>query len=380
MIKSGGCYHLGLAPYVWIAKLAVVQSRRRSAPKILPRLIIPTLSSFLHVLHVAFCASLFAAPRSELKCLPLFNSNELNSDERSFRPPRNRASSGSIPVDSPPIPTPQSHTRTPPIATTPAKHDSVPTPRRPSTASSTNSKKSVASQGVPTPVNPLPPQSLAWTDIIRTRYPHFQRSTVQTSKHAREFIESRGIPFFRVTPTHSLGRSKPTYAIPPHIHKEFLDYFEDKFGTEGAVLGRRRVGGDRTPGDPGYDDARAAVEGNGWGGVWKETGNAEDGIEAGPVSSCVGKRKASLAGASVTESTASKRRLSSQDGMEEGVKTEGPIAVTTPAVLEKITVDATAFPTADGSKSKKTSSSKSVSKSGLVLTRYNRLVFLSPCH
>ncbi|KAJ3392605.1 hypothetical protein HDU84_003854 [Entophlyctis sp. JEL0112] len=101
--------------------------------------------------------------------------------------------------------------------------------------------------------------SLAWTDIIRTRYPNFQRSTVQTSKHAREFIEGRHIPFFRVTPTHSLGRSKPTYAIPSSMHAEFLEYFEERFGGSVGVLGRRRVGGDIPLGMPGFDDATAVA-------------------------------------------------------------------------------------------------------------------------
>ncbi|KAI8614523.1 hypothetical protein BC830DRAFT_1126908 [Chytriomyces sp. MP71] len=156
------------------------------------------------------------------------------------------------------------------------------------------------------------------------------------------------------------------------MYKEFLDYFEDKFGTEGAVLGRRRVGGDRTPGDPGYDDARAAVEGNVWGGVWKEAGDAEDAVEAAPVPRSAGKRKTSSMGGSISESPASKRRLSSQDGVEEGVKAEGPITMSSnPVVPVKITIEATAIPAAGGSKSKKASSSKNVSQSGLVLTRYN---------
>ncbi|KAJ3109755.1 hypothetical protein HK100_003235 [Physocladia obscura] len=123
-----------------------------------------------------------------------------------------------------------------------------------STTTTTLRKHTTGSHTQDHTTSPLPPHSLAWTDIIRMRYPYFQRSTVQTSKHAREFIETRNIPFFRVTPTHSLGRSKPTYAIPPDMQTEFLEYFEDKFGAIG-VLGRKRPGGDIATGMPGFDDS-----------------------------------------------------------------------------------------------------------------------------
>ncbi|KAJ3068923.1 hypothetical protein HDU98_007962 [Podochytrium sp. JEL0797] len=153
------------------------------------------------------------------------------------------------------MPSPQSATHSP--------NQSHPTPNATTSHTSSTSRKSsvVTSYSPQDPSSPpLPPNSLAWTDIIRTRYPNFQRSTVQTSKHAREFIETRKISFYRVTPTHSLGRSKPTYAIPPAFQKEFLEYFEDKFGVAG-VLGKRRVGGDVWTGQPGFDYAVSGYPG-----------------------------------------------------------------------------------------------------------------------
>ncbi|KAJ3233458.1 hypothetical protein HDU81_002258 [Chytriomyces hyalinus] len=203
--------------------------------------------------------------------------------------------------------------------------------------------------------NPLPANSLAWTDIIRMRYPNFQRSTVQTSKHAREFIETRQIPFFRVTPTHSLGRSKPTYAIPPEMQKPFLDYFEEKFSGTG-VLGRRRPGGDVFAGMPGYDDSFPEVESGSVAGDDKQSVNGAG--EAGE-------------GESKTVSSGVKRKAPAKRG--------APKNDTRKSSVSPEAERATAAEEGDSSeavtkKAKTTSSSKAVSKSGYILTRYNTIV------
>ncbi|KAI8844654.1 hypothetical protein BJ741DRAFT_589016 [Chytriomyces cf. hyalinus JEL632] len=205
--------------------------------------------------------------------------------------------------------------------------------------------------------NPLPANSLAWTDIIRMRYPNFQRSTVQTSKHAREFIETRQIPFFRVTPTHSLGRSKPTYAIPPEMQKPFLDYFEEKFSGTG-VLGRRRPGGDVFAGMPGYDDSFPDVESGSVAGDDKRSVNGSGEVgegESKPVSSGSVKRKAPAKRAAAAKNEARKNSVSPE--------------------AERVTPTEEADPAeAVTKKAKTTSSSKAVSKSGYILTRYNTIV------
>ncbi|KAJ3023375.1 UNVERIFIED_CONTAM: hypothetical protein HDU68_008641 [Siphonaria sp. JEL0065] len=197
-------------------------------------------------------------------------------------------------------------------------------------------------------ISPLPPNSLAWTDIIRTRYPYFQRSTVQTSKHAREFIETRKIPFYRVTPTHTLGRSKPTYAIPPLLQKDFLEYFEERFGAIG-VLGKKLEEGAVVGGD----GIGGSVQGDGIGGTFGGASAIEEQFDVSK-----GKRKSVSGGSSSSHSfaaTPAKRRA---------VKEEDDAA--TSAV-------ANGGDAMDGSKRPK-SAKLVVSKGGLALTRYNAIV------
>ncbi|TPX71979.1 hypothetical protein CcCBS67573_g06018 [Chytriomyces confervae] len=280
-----------------------------------------------------------------------------------------------------PIPSPQSMTQSPVVpkreisSSTDSDTHSADPHRRTSTSSTTtsvstraNTTTTTASSKRPSNAvstshmhdhtdNPLPANSLAWTDIIRMRYPNFQRSTVQTSKHAREFIETRQIPFFRVTPTHSLGRSKPTYAIPPEMQKPFLDYFEEKFSGTG-VLGRRRPGGDVFAGMPGYDDSFPDVESGSVAGDDKQSVNGSgEGVEgeSKTVSSGAVKRKAPAKRSAAPKNEARKNSVSPEaervTPAEEGGAAE---AVT--------------------KKAKTTSSSKAVSKSGYILTRYNTIV------
>ncbi|KAI9334411.1 hypothetical protein BDR26DRAFT_564972 [Obelidium mucronatum] len=222
--------------------------------------------------------------------------------------------------------------------------------------------------------SPLPPNSLAWTDIIRTRYPNFQRSTVQTSKHAREFIETRKIPFYRVTPTHSLGRSKPTYAIPPALQKDFVEYFEEKFGALG-VLGKKRVGGGQGGFDgsetasmcgegggaaanlqgPSYDNGGDAVAAED-GGVMME--DVEQQLEQQQFDGSKGKRKSPSSGASSSNGAVSANGIASSAGKKRLVKEED-----SPVVVESM----------DGV-AKSRGGRVVVSKGGLALIRYNTIV------
>ncbi|KAJ3228788.1 hypothetical protein HDU81_005882 [Chytriomyces hyalinus] len=202
--------------------------------------------------------------------------------------------------------------------------------------------------------NPLPANSLAWTDIIRMRYPNFQRSTVQTSKHAREFIETRQIPFFRVTPTHSLGRSKPTYAIPPEMQKPFLDYFEEKFSGTG-VLGRRRPGGDVFAGMPGYDDSFPEIEP---GTPATDDKNSQTGTRE------VGEGEPKSASSGVKRKAPAKRTAAKSEARKNSVTPDA----------ERPTATEHADSSEAAAKKLKTTSSKAVSKSGYILTRYNTIV------
>ncbi|ORY28712.1 hypothetical protein BCR33DRAFT_793237 [Rhizoclosmatium globosum] len=268
-------------------------------------------------------------------------------------------------------------------------------------SSAATSRKSSTSN-VHDPNSPLPPNSLAWTDIIRTRYPHFQRSTVQTSKHAREFIETRKIPFYRVTPTHSLGRSKPTYAIPPDMHKDFLEYFEEKFGVLG-VLGRRRVGGDILSGMPGFDDSSAgsvvvnagvSMNGGGGGGGGSSVGAGEEEDEEAAAAAAAGSGSGS--GGAVEPGVSASEFDSSASDKGKGKRKSAAAAAAASLGQASSLSSAAATPVvvasskkrvvkeeedgdfaAGGEVTKKPSKSakiSSVSKSGLSLTRYNAIV------
>ncbi|KAJ3263822.1 hypothetical protein HDU77_009846 [Chytriomyces hyalinus] len=306
-------------------------------------------------------------------------------------PPSRRGRSRSSPIvavsttydAAKPIPSPQSMTQSPIVpkreisSSNESDTLSVEPNRRTSTSSTTTSVSTAANTTTTTPAtnsvkrsnnsvstspmhdhtdNPLPANSLAWTDIIRMRYPNFQRSTVQTSKHAREFIETRQIPFFRVTPTHSLGRSKPTYAIPPEMQKPFLDYFEEKFSGTG-VLGRRRPGGDVFVGMPGYDDSFPDIE--------PDTAATTEDKNSQAGSREVGEGQPKSAPSGVKRKAPAKRTVSKSETRKNPVSPEAERATAT---------EDAESPEAAAKKLKTTSSSKAVSKSGYILTRYNTIV------
>ncbi|KAI8620957.1 hypothetical protein BC830DRAFT_1096502 [Chytriomyces sp. MP71] len=116
----------------------------------------------------------------------------------------------------------------------------------------------------PTPCPPLlqngvpnTQQYRAWTDIIRTRHPTFQRASPQMCKYARYFIQSNRLPVLCLVPASSLRIGKATFSIPASMYHPFLMYMEDAFLKDGYFgektlhsLVPRRIPG----GGPGWED------------------------------------------------------------------------------------------------------------------------------
>ncbi|KAJ3255023.1 hypothetical protein HDU77_003869 [Chytriomyces hyalinus] len=80
----------------------------------------------------------------------------------------------------------------------------------------------------------------AWTDIVRVRYPNFQRVSPAMSKAARYFREENNLQLVRLVAQTSL-KANVTLAIPEHAQQKFLRYMEDLF-----VQGNTGIFGDKT--------------------------------------------------------------------------------------------------------------------------------------
>ncbi|KAI9333434.1 hypothetical protein BDR26DRAFT_937488 [Obelidium mucronatum] len=80
----------------------------------------------------------------------------------------------------------------------------------------------------------------AWTDIVRIRYPNFQRVSPAMSKAARYFREEHNLQLVRLVAQTSL-KANVTLAIPQFMQHRFLRYMEDLF-----VQPNTGIFGDRT--------------------------------------------------------------------------------------------------------------------------------------
>ncbi|KAJ3030710.1 UNVERIFIED_CONTAM: hypothetical protein HDU68_008099 [Siphonaria sp. JEL0065] len=90
------------------------------------------------------------------------------------------------------------------------------------------------------PGEPNPLNHRAWTDIVRVRYPNFQRVTPAMSKAARFFREQHHLPLVRLVAQTSM-KANVTLAIPEYMQHRFLRYMEEMF-----VQPNSGVFGDRT--------------------------------------------------------------------------------------------------------------------------------------
>ncbi|KAJ3357239.1 hypothetical protein HDU83_008052 [Entophlyctis luteolus] len=100
----------------------------------------------------------------------------------------------------------------------------------------------------------------AWTDIVRIRYPNFQRVTPAMSKAARFFREAHSIELVRLVARTSL-KSNVTLAIPAQMHAKFLKYMEELFvqGTSGFFGDKNTEPFSSSPQIPGATAAAAAL-------------------------------------------------------------------------------------------------------------------------
>ncbi|TPX35698.1 hypothetical protein SmJEL517_g01862 [Synchytrium microbalum] len=108
------------------------------------------------------------------------------------------------------------------------------------------------------PIVPYDPNSerwIAWTDIVRQRFPDWSGSTPAMSNFAKAFLKEHRLPETRVSPLTGIT-SKPTLGIPKDLQKSFMDGFDRRFRTQnGEWVQERRKGviinlhplGDRDP-------------------------------------------------------------------------------------------------------------------------------------
>ncbi|KAI9206657.1 uncharacterized protein BJ171DRAFT_16167 [Polychytrium aggregatum] len=93
---------------------------------------------------------------------------------------------------------------------------------------------------------------MAWTDVVRTRFPYFMGSTPAMSNLVKSFLKERKVPEVRVTPSNFNSTARPTLGIPGRFHQEFLDLFEHRFvGPDGEI--ERRKGSSATSNMPWRD-------------------------------------------------------------------------------------------------------------------------------
>ncbi|TPX70832.1 hypothetical protein SpCBS45565_g01387 [Spizellomyces sp. 'palustris'] len=71
-----------------------------------------------------------------------------------------------------------------------------------------------------------PRDLMAWTDLVRTRYPSFNANVPQMSIFTKSFLKSRGIPDQRYP---ALNTNKMAWAIPQRYWDEYLEKFEENF-------------------------------------------------------------------------------------------------------------------------------------------------------
>ncbi|TPX40875.1 hypothetical protein SeLEV6574_g06364 [Synchytrium endobioticum] len=94
------------------------------------------------------------------------------------------------------------------------------------------------------PIIPHPDHErwIAWTDIVRQRFPDWSGSTPAMSNYAKAFLKEHRLTETRVSPLTGIT-SKPTLGIPKDLQKAFMDGFDRKFRTQnGEWVQERRKG------------------------------------------------------------------------------------------------------------------------------------------
>ncbi|KAJ3023374.1 UNVERIFIED_CONTAM: hypothetical protein HDU68_008640 [Siphonaria sp. JEL0065] len=77
-----------------------------------------------------------------------------------------------------------------------------------------------------------------WTDVIRSKYPTFNKSGSQMCKVAGSFCDKYKIKKIPMVAQTSFRSSKPAFALPLKYHKEFLEYMDAAFLQPDGTFGR----------------------------------------------------------------------------------------------------------------------------------------------
>lgn len=81
---------------------------------------------------------------------------------------------------------------------------------------------------------------LAWTDVVRLKYPYFMGSTPAMSNLVKSFLKENKLSETRVTPLSFTSTARPTLGIPTRLYDAFIKMFEVRFvGSDGAIERRK---------------------------------------------------------------------------------------------------------------------------------------------
>ncbi|KAI9334412.1 hypothetical protein BDR26DRAFT_867006 [Obelidium mucronatum] len=77
-----------------------------------------------------------------------------------------------------------------------------------------------------------------WTDVIRSKYPTFNKSGSQMCKVAGSFCDKYKLKKIPMVAQTSFRSSKPAFSLPGKYHQEFLEYMEAAFLKPDGTFGR----------------------------------------------------------------------------------------------------------------------------------------------
>ncbi|KAJ3109756.1 hypothetical protein HK100_003236 [Physocladia obscura] len=78
----------------------------------------------------------------------------------------------------------------------------------------------------------------SWTDIIRARYPTFNRSGSHMCRIASQFCDKYKLKKVPIVALTAVRSNKPAFGLPERYHAEFLEYMEETFLHSDGTFGR----------------------------------------------------------------------------------------------------------------------------------------------